>query len=204
MARTPGWIVQAYNATQSAMMGYSPHYLMFGCRPRLPVGFYFPTFGSIEVPMRGTSVKYVDEYVETVHDQLRAALWEAQVQSTAEAQWQKWYYDQKIGTVDLKPGDLDQCRQSFILHQNQLLLIVSVSGIPLCVGVRHAWEQCTSPTPVKKTPKGSDSEIIPWVDSGLASTQCQSSQTPLGLINGKLWFLPWTSTGVSTEDGWRL
>ena len=28
-------IVQAYNATQSAMMGYSLHYLMFGCRPRL-------------------------------------------------------------------------------------------------------------------------------------------------------------------------
>ena len=24
----------------------------------------------------------------------------------AEAQWQKWYYDQKIGTMDLKPGDL--------------------------------------------------------------------------------------------------
>ena len=24
----------------------------------------------------------------------------------AEAQWQKWYYDWKIGTMDLKPGDL--------------------------------------------------------------------------------------------------
>ena len=24
----------------------------------------------------------------------------------AEAQGQKWYYDQKIGTMDLKPGDL--------------------------------------------------------------------------------------------------
>ena len=28
-------IVQAYSATRSTMMGYSPHYLMFGCRPRL-------------------------------------------------------------------------------------------------------------------------------------------------------------------------
>ena len=35
-------IVHAYNATQSAMMGYSPHYLKFGHRPRLPVNFYFP------------------------------------------------------------------------------------------------------------------------------------------------------------------
>ena len=32
-------IVHAYNATQSAMTVYSPHYLMFGCRPRLLVDF---------------------------------------------------------------------------------------------------------------------------------------------------------------------
>ena len=38
-------IVYAYNATQSTMMGYSPHYLMFGHRPRLLVDFYFPTLG---------------------------------------------------------------------------------------------------------------------------------------------------------------
>ena len=43
-------IVHAYNATQSAMMGYSRHYLMFGCRPRLPVNFYVPTLRSAEVP----------------------------------------------------------------------------------------------------------------------------------------------------------
>ena len=129
------------------------------------------------------------EYVDTVHDQLRAALWEAQAQSMAEAQWQKQYYDWKIGTVDLKCGDLvlvkadafkgkgkiwdrwedeacevvhqivtdvpsykvtDQCRQSCILHQNQLLLIVPEVGIPLHVGVHHAWDRCTSPTSVKQ------------------------------------------------------
>ena len=59
-------IVHAYNATQSAMMGYSPHHLMFGCRPRLPVDFYFPTLRSVEVPRRGASAKHVDEYIATV------------------------------------------------------------------------------------------------------------------------------------------
>ena len=59
-------IVHAYNATQSAMMGYSSCYLMFGHRPRLPVNFYFPTLRSAEVPRRGTSTKHVDEYVVTV------------------------------------------------------------------------------------------------------------------------------------------
>ena len=41
-------VVHAYNATWSTVMGYSPHYLMFGCRPRLPVDFYFPTLRSEE------------------------------------------------------------------------------------------------------------------------------------------------------------
>ena len=36
---------------------------------------------------------------------MRAALQEAQAQSPAKAQRQKWYYDQKIGTIGLKPGD---------------------------------------------------------------------------------------------------
>ena len=79
---------------------------MFGFRPRLPVDFYFPTLRYAEVLKRGTSAKCVDEYVATVQDHLKAALQEAQVQSTAEAQRQKWYYDQKIGAVGLKPGDL--------------------------------------------------------------------------------------------------
>ena len=79
-------IVHAYNATQSAVMGHSPYYLMFGCRPRLLVNFYFPTFRSKEVPKRGASAKHVDEYMATVCDQLRATLQEAQAQSMAEAQ----------------------------------------------------------------------------------------------------------------------
>ena len=215
-------IVHAYNATRSAMMGYSPHYLMIGCRPRLPFDFYFPTFRSAEVPMRGASAKHVDKYMVTVHNQFGAALQEAQAQSTAEAQQQKQYYDWKIGVVDLKPGNLvlvkadtfkakrkikdgwedkphevvhqimtdipsykvmDQCGQSHILHHNWLL-IVSETGIPLCVGVCQAWDRCTSPILVKPSPKGSESEIMPREDSGLAITQHQARQIPWGGSRG--------------------
>ena len=48
----------------------------------------------------------MDKYIAAVQDHLRAALQEAQDQSTAEAQRQKSYYDQKIGTIGLKPGNL--------------------------------------------------------------------------------------------------
>ena len=99
-------IVHAYNATCSALTIYSPHYLMFGWRPRLPVNFYFPTFRSAEAPMREAFTKHVDKYLATVQDWLRTALWEAQPQSTAEAHQQKQYYDRKIGTMNLKSGNL--------------------------------------------------------------------------------------------------
>ena len=36
-------VIQAYNGTQSAIMDCSPHYLMFGQRPRFPINLYFPT-----------------------------------------------------------------------------------------------------------------------------------------------------------------
>ena len=99
-------IAHAYNSTQSAVTWYSPHYLMFGRQPRLPVDFVFPTVGSNEAPMRQASARSVDMYIASVRDRLRSALWEAQAQSTAEACQQKWYYNRKIGAVNLKPGDL--------------------------------------------------------------------------------------------------
>ena len=99
-------IVHAYNATQSAVTRYSPHYLMFGWWPRLPVDFVFPTIGSNEAPTRGASARNVDVYIASVRDWLRSTLQEAQAQSSAEACWQKQYYNRKIGTMNLKPGNL--------------------------------------------------------------------------------------------------
>ena len=56
--------------------------------------------------MRGAFTKCVDVYVASIQDRLRTTLQEVQAQSTVEACQQKWYYNRKIGTVNLKPGDL--------------------------------------------------------------------------------------------------
>ena len=181
-------IMHAYNATQSAVTGYSPHYLMFGWQPRFPVDFVFPTIGRNEAPVREASAKFVDMYIASIWDRLRTTLWEAQAWSTVEACRQKWHYDRKIGTVNLKPGDLvlvkadawkgkkkikdrwkeetwevvhqieadvpfykvmNQCRRSWVLHWNWLLLVASQIGIPLCMGSHHTWDRCTSSTSCK-------------------------------------------------------
>ena len=99
-------LVHAYNATRSTVTGYSPHYLMIRCRPRLLVDFVFPTIGSNEAPTREASAKHVDVYIASIWDRLRTTLWEVQAQLKAEAHRQKWYYDRKIDTVNVKPGDL--------------------------------------------------------------------------------------------------
>ena len=56
--------------------------------------------------MREASTKHVDLYIASICNRLRIALQEVQAQSTAEACQQKWYYNRKIDTVNLKPDDL--------------------------------------------------------------------------------------------------
>ena len=99
-------IMHAYNSNQSAVTGYSLHYLMFGQLPRLPDDFVFPTIGSNEAPTRKAYTRSVDMYIASVRDGLRSTLQEVQAQSTTEACWWKWYYYRKIGTVNLKPSNL--------------------------------------------------------------------------------------------------
>ena len=51
-------IVHTHNSTQSAMMGYSPHYLMFGQQAKAPGWLLLPNlYKCTEVPKRGTSTK---------------------------------------------------------------------------------------------------------------------------------------------------
>ena len=190
--------------------------------------------------MREASAKWMDNYVASVWERLRTTLWEVQAQLTMEACQPKWYYKRKIGTVNLKPGDLvlvkayafkgkrkikdrweeetwevvcqvmtdvpsykvtNQHGKSCILHHNWLILIMSEVGVPLCIGICHAWDRCTSPTPCKPTSMRGETKMTPQENNGSAVTQHPTSKTSLGWIKRKLWLLLWTSAGASTKDG---
>ena len=63
-----GSVIIAYNATRSLVTGFSPYFLMFGWRPRLPIDLLFPT------AMRQESSRTIDEYVLSLYERLKEAL----------------------------------------------------------------------------------------------------------------------------------
>ena len=94
-----GSILIAYNATRSMVTGFSPYFLMFGRRPRLPIDLLFPTHRA-----QGLT-RTIDEYVANLYDRLRDSLKIAQDCAEKEARRQKRLYDRKVGAVELRPGD---------------------------------------------------------------------------------------------------
>ena len=92
-------VLQAYNSTLSVVTGYSLHYLMFGRHPRLPIHFYFPTWGAFECSY------HVPEYVDEIRRHFKEAYTEAHIQTNLKADRQKQNYDRATSTVQLVLGD---------------------------------------------------------------------------------------------------
>ena len=94
-----GSITHAYNSTRSQITGYSPYFLMMGCRPRLPIDLLFPTAQTLP----GT--KGVNEYIKALHRRLREAIKLACVSADQEAARHKWLYNRRAGVAELRCGD---------------------------------------------------------------------------------------------------
>ena len=94
-----GSIIIAYNSTRSLVTGYSPYYLMFRRRPRLPIDLLFLMCWTQML------TRTIDEYVASLYNCLWESLAIAQDCAIKEAQRQKRLYDRKVGAVELRPGD---------------------------------------------------------------------------------------------------
>ena len=94
-----GSILIAYNATRSMVTGFSPYFLMFGQRPRLPIDLLFPTHQA-----QGLT-RTIDKYVANLYNRLRDSLKITQDCTEKDARRQKRLYDRKVGAIELRPGD---------------------------------------------------------------------------------------------------
>ena len=93
-------LLMAYNATRSAVTGYSPYYLVFGRRPRIPVDYLFPTLRDSPHQTK------MEVSVVAMQKRLKEAFSVARCLTSEEAAKQCRYYDCKAGAVALQPGDV--------------------------------------------------------------------------------------------------
>ena len=93
-------LLMAYNATRSAVTGYSPYYLLFGRRPRIPVDYLFPTL------RHSPHQTKMEVSVTAMQRRLKEAFTVARRLTSEDAAKQCRYYDRKAGAVVLQPGDI--------------------------------------------------------------------------------------------------
>ena len=93
-------LLMAYNATRSTVTGYSPYYLLFGRRPRIPVDYLFPTLRDSPHQTK------MEVSVAAMRKRLKEAFAVARHLTSEEVAKQCCYYDRKAGAVVLQPGDV--------------------------------------------------------------------------------------------------
>ena len=102
-------LLLAYNATCSTVTGYSPYYLLFGRRSRIPVDYLFPTL--CDSPHQTK----MEVSVTAMQKRLKEAFAMARCLTSEEAAKQCHYYDRKAGAVALQPGDVVMvCTDGFV------------------------------------------------------------------------------------------
>ena len=93
-------VVHAYNNTRHESTGYSPHYLLFGRSPRLPIDLAFGLS-----PQTANSSTNHTEYVTKWKDRMEEAYQIAKKGATEAARKGKRQYDKKTCNSSLQPGD---------------------------------------------------------------------------------------------------
>ena len=93
-------MLAAYNSTCLAVTGYSPYFLLFGRKSRMPVDCLFPTLH--DSPHQAK----MEVSVVAMQKRLKEAFAVARHLTSQEAARQRRYYDRKAGAIPLQPGDV--------------------------------------------------------------------------------------------------
>ena len=102
-------MLAAYNGTRSAVTGYSPYFLLFGRKARMPVDYLFPTLRDSPHQTK------MEVSAAAMQKRLKQAFVVARHLTSQEAAKQRHYYDCKAGAVALQPGDVVMvCTDGFV------------------------------------------------------------------------------------------
>ena len=101
--------LSAYNGTRSTVTGYSPYFLLFGRKARMPVDYLFPTLHDLAHQTK------MEVSVAATQKRLKEAFAVPRHLTSQEAAKQWCYYDCKAGAVALQPGDVVMvCTDGFV------------------------------------------------------------------------------------------
>ena len=99
----------AHNSMCLAVSGYSPHFLLFGRRTRIPVDYLFPTLQ--DMPHKSK----LEESMALHQKRLKEAFAMARQLTSEEAARQQCHYDHKAGAITLQPRDVVRvCTDRFV------------------------------------------------------------------------------------------
>ena len=102
-------MLSAYNGNRSAVTGYSPYFLLFGRKSRMPVDCLFPTLH--DSPHQAK----MEVSVAAMQKRLKEAFTVPRHLTSQEAARQRCYYDCKAGAVALQPRDVVMvCTDGFV------------------------------------------------------------------------------------------
>lgn len=106
-------LVHAYNATKSDATGYTPHYLMFGWHPKLPIDVFFGIDSDLEEGDHHT-------YVQKLRDRMKVAYKLASKEAGRISDKNKNNYDQGVRFSMLEIGDRVLVRNVGLKGKNKL------------------------------------------------------------------------------------
>ncbi|KAL1258932.1 hypothetical protein QQF64_009509 [Cirrhinus molitorella] len=98
-SRHIGHLVHVYNCSLNEATGYSPYFLMFGRKARLPIDL---SFG---VSSDGTSTKSYQRFIKAMQQELKSAYELAEKKAGKKNAGNKKRYDQRLHYSHLVPGD---------------------------------------------------------------------------------------------------
>ena len=102
-------LLLAYITTRSTVTRYSPYYLLFGRRSRIPVDYLFPTLHDSPHQTK------MEVSVAAMQKRLKEAFAVTRHLTSEEADKQHRCYDHKAGAVALQPGDIVMvCTNGFV------------------------------------------------------------------------------------------
>ena len=206
-------MLAAYNGTHSAVTGYSPYFLLFGRKSRMPVDCLFPTL--CDSPHQAK----MEVSVAAMQKRLKEAFAVARHLTSQEAARQRCYYDHKAGAVALQPGDVKdrwedggfiveseledwpvykvRCLTSDvkqkpkyrILHRNRLLLVTNEDDLVIPGQLAQAK---VSPVVSNATLEAAVEDEGPSGPLPSLLTRQEGDMTSRVWLNGEFRMKPWT------------